>query len=89
VAVQPTRGLDIAAVASVHRRLREERDKGVGVVLVSLDLEEVLALSDRVYVMYGGTVVGEVGRADFDERRIGRMMLGARLEDVKGEAAHG
>ncbi|HLL81823.1 MAG TPA: heme ABC transporter ATP-binding protein, partial [Longimicrobium sp.] len=89
VAVQPTRGLDIAAVASVHRRLREERDKGVGVVLVSLDLEEVLALSDRVYVMYDGKVVGEVTRSEFDERRIGRMMLDARAQDVKGERAHG
>jgi simple sugar transport system ATP-binding protein len=89
VAVQPTRGLDIAAVASVHRRLREERDKGVGVLVVSLDLEEVLALSDRVYVMYDGKVVGEVTRSEFDERRIGRMMLGARADDVKGERAHG
>jgi len=89
VAVQPTRGLDIAAVDTVQRRLRAERDKGVGVLLVSLDLEELLALSDRLYVLYGGRVVGEVSRAAFDERRIGRMMLGARDEDAQRGVAHG
>jgi len=89
VAVQPTRGLDIAAVGTVQHRLRAERDKGVGVLLVSLDLEELLALSDRLYVLYGGQVVGEVERAHFDERRIGRMMLGARDEGVGQEANHG
>jgi general nucleoside transport system ATP-binding protein len=91
VVAQPTRGLDIAAVAAVRKRLLAEREKGVAILLVSLDLEEVLALSDRIYVMYGGAVVGEVQRAEFDERRIGRLMLGARTPDEPGAAgvAHG
>lgn len=91
VVVQPTRGLDIAAVAQVQRRLREERARGVGVLLFSLDLEEVLALSDRVYVMFAGQLVGELARNEFEERRIGRMMLGG-AEPAASESmrqAHG
>ncbi|HEY8208108.1 MAG TPA: ABC transporter ATP-binding protein [Myxococcaceae bacterium] len=80
VAVQPTRGLDIAAVAAVRRKLLEEKARGVGVLLVSLDLEEVLALSDRIYVMFEGKVAGERPRGA-DERELGALMLGG--------AAHG
>jgi ABC-type uncharacterized transport system ATPase subunit len=77
VVVQPTRGLDISAVAQVHSRIRQERDNGGGVLLVSLDLEEVLTLSDRVYVLFEGRVTGTFTRQEFDEREIGRRMLGA------------
>ena len=80
VAVQPTRGLDIAAVAAVRKRLVDEKSRGTGVLLVSLDLEEVLALSDRIYVMYEGQVAGERPRGA-DERELGALMLGG--------AAHG
>ncbi|WP_224366752.1 ABC transporter ATP-binding protein [Hyalangium versicolor] len=76
VVVQPTRGLDISAVAQVHSRLREERARGVGVLLVSLDLEEVLTLADRVYVLFEGRVTGTFTRPEFDERDIGCRMLG-------------
>jgi ABC-type uncharacterized transport system ATPase subunit len=82
VVVQPTRGLDISAVAQVHSRLREERARGVGVLLISLDLEEVLAMSDRVYVLFEGRVTGTFTRPEFDEREIGRRMTGA-------ESGHG
>ncbi|NOK11317.1 ABC transporter ATP-binding protein [Corallococcus exercitus] len=82
VVVQPTRGLDIGAVAQVHARLREAKARGAGVVMVSLDLEEVLALSDRVYVLYEGRVTGHFPREHLDERELGRRMLGA-------EASHG
>ncbi|RKH66704.1 ABC transporter ATP-binding protein [Corallococcus interemptor] len=82
VVVQPTRGLDIGAVAQVHERLRDAKARGAGVVMVSLDLEEVLALSDRVYVLYEGRVTGHFPRKDLDERALGRCMLGA-------EAGHG
>ncbi|RJS25792.1 heme ABC transporter ATP-binding protein [Corallococcus sp. H22C18031201] len=82
VVVQPTRGLDIGAVAQVHARLREARARGAGVLMVSLDLEEVLALSDRVYVFFEGRVTGTFTRDAFDERELGRRMTGA-------EAAHG
>jgi simple sugar transport system ATP-binding protein len=82
VVVQPTRGLDISAVAQVHSRLRQERDNGGGVLLISLDLEEVLTLSDRVYVLFEGRVTGTFTRQQYDEREIGRCMLGA-------ESGHG
>jgi ABC-type uncharacterized transport system ATPase subunit len=59
VAAQPTRGLDVGAIEFVHRRLVEERDEGRAVLLVSLELEEVLSLADRILVMYEGTIVGE------------------------------
>jgi ABC-type uncharacterized transport system ATPase subunit len=77
VVVQPTRGLDIGAVAHVQAKLREARAHGAGVLLVSLDLEEVLALSDRVYVLFEGRVTGHFTRPDYDERELGRRMLGA------------
>ena len=59
IAAQPTRGLDVGAIEFVHRRLIEERDEGRAILLVSLELEEVLSLSDRVLVMYEGEIVGE------------------------------
>jgi ABC-type uncharacterized transport system ATPase subunit len=59
IAAQPTRGLDVGAIEFVHRRLVQERDEGRGILLVSLELEEVLSLSDRILVMYEGRIVGE------------------------------
>jgi simple sugar transport system ATP-binding protein len=59
IAAQPTRGLDVGAIEFVHRRLVEERDEGRGVLLVSLELDEILSLSDRILVMYEGRIVGE------------------------------
>ncbi|MCA2977868.1 MAG: ABC transporter ATP-binding protein [Myxococcaceae bacterium] len=76
VAVQPTRGLDLAAVDAVRGRLLDFRAGGGAVVLVSLDLDEVLALSDRLLVVHDGRVTGEFPREAFDERVIGRRMLG-------------
>jgi simple sugar transport system ATP-binding protein len=76
VAVQPTRGLDIAAVAAVRRKLLEEKARGAAVLLVSLDLEEVLALSDRIYVMFDGRIAGERPRGA-GERELGGLMLGS------------
>ena len=89
VVVQPTRGLDIAAVKSIHARLRERRAAGAGILLVSLDLDEVLELSDRLYVFVDGRVAGQLPRAEFDARRIGRMMLGTADEPPSPEVAHG
>jgi simple sugar transport system ATP-binding protein len=59
IAAQPTRGLDVGAIEFVHRRLLEERSEGRGVLLVSLELEEILSLSDRILVVYEGEIVGE------------------------------
>jgi simple sugar transport system ATP-binding protein len=78
IIVQPTRGLDIAAVAAVHARVRQARDRGAAVVLVSLDLEEIIALSDRVCVLFEGRLNGEMSRGELDERQIGARMLGAQ-----------
>jgi simple sugar transport system ATP-binding protein len=82
VAVQPTRGLDLGAIANVHARLREARDAGAAVLLVSLDLDEVRALGDRILVMNSGRIVAELP-AGADEALIGQHMLAG------GEAAHG
>jgi simple sugar transport system ATP-binding protein len=84
VVVQPTRGLDIGAVAQVQAKLREARARGAGVLLVSLDLEEVLALSDRIYVFFEGRITGTFTRPEFDEREIGRRMLGTGTEVAHG-----
>jgi ABC-type uncharacterized transport system ATPase subunit len=77
VAVNPTSGLDVATTALVHRRLLDLRDAGRGVLLISEDLDELLALADRILVLYRGAVTGEFGRADFDRYRIGAAMAGA------------
>jgi simple sugar transport system ATP-binding protein len=80
VAAQPTRGLDVGAIEYLHRRLVEERDEGRAILLVSLELDEILSLSDRILVMYEGQIVGEhVGGAT--EEEIGLEMLGARRKE--------
>jgi simple sugar transport system ATP-binding protein len=75
VAAQPTRGLDVGAIEYLHRRLVEERDEGRAILLVSLELDEVISLSDRLLVMYEGRIVGEHG-PDASEEEIGLEMLG-------------
>jgi ABC-type uncharacterized transport system ATPase subunit len=81
IAAQPTRGLDVGAIEFVHRRLVEERDEGRAVLLVSLELDEILSLSDRILVMYEGETVGEYG-PDVTEEELGFAMLGGRREEV-------
>jgi ABC-type uncharacterized transport system ATPase subunit len=77
VAAQPTRGLDIGAVEDVRDRLRAAAAAGVGVLLISSDLDEILDLSHRVVVLSRGRIVGEMDRRPFDPERIGRLMAGA------------
>jgi simple sugar transport system ATP-binding protein len=77
IAAQPTRGLDVGAIEYVHRRLVAERDAGRAVLLVSLELDEILSLSDRIRVMFEGEVVGEYG-PDISEEELGIAMLGGR-----------
>ena len=82
IAAQPTRGLDVGAIEFVHRRLVEERDEGRAVLLVSLELDEILSLSDRILAMYEGQIVGEYG-PDVSEEELGVAMLGgARAEEA-------
>jgi len=73
---QPTRGVDIGAIEFIHRRLVELRDAGKAVLLVSVELDEILALADRILVMHDGRIVGEVEQAAATERAIGLMMAG-------------
>jgi ABC-type uncharacterized transport system ATPase subunit len=77
VAAQPTRGLDVGAIEFVHRRLVEERDRGRAILLVSFELDEILSLSDRILVMYGGRIVGEYG-PDVSALDLGVAMAGGR-----------
>jgi simple sugar transport system ATP-binding protein len=81
VAAQPTRGLDVGAIEYLHRRLVEERDTGRAILLVSLELEEVLSLSDRILVMYEGRIVAEHAHG-VTEEEIGVEMLGGQSEKV-------
>ena len=75
VAAQPTRGLDVGAIEYLHRRLVAERDKGRAILLISLELEEIFSLSDRILVIYEGEIVGEHS-GDVSEEQIGLEMLG-------------
>ncbi|HZT10344.1 MAG TPA: ABC transporter ATP-binding protein, partial [Actinomycetota bacterium] len=77
IAAQPTRGLDVGAIEYLHRRLVTERDEGRAILLVSLELEEILSLSDRILVIYEGEIVGE-HTGDVSEQQIGLEMLGGR-----------
>ena len=79
IAAQPTRGLDVGAIEFVHSQLIAQRDAGRGVLLVSLELEEVRSLSDRVLVMYDGRVVAELP-PESSEEEFGVAMLGGRRE---------
>ena len=78
LAAQPTRGLDVSAIEFVHRKLIEQRDAGLAVLLISTELDEILALSDRIAVMYEGQIIGVVQAKDADVNEIGLMMAGAR-----------
>jgi simple sugar transport system ATP-binding protein len=78
IASQPTRGLDVGAIEYVHERLVAQRDAGAAVVVFSAELDEVLALGDRIAVMYRGSVLATVDRADATRESIGALMAGGR-----------
>lgn len=82
LASQPTRGVDVGAIEFIHRRLREARDEGKAILLVSAELNEVLALADRIAVMYRGRFAAVVHAADADPELIGEYMIGARESDA-------
>ena len=73
---QPTRGVDIGAIEFIHQRLIDMRNKGAAILLVSVELEEVLSLSDRIVVMFDGKIVGEKVNQDISDREIGLLMAG-------------
>jgi len=78
VAVQPTRGLDVGAIEHIHRQLVAERDRGKAILLVSLELDEVMSLSDRILVMYEGEIVGELDPKKTTVQELGLYMAGAK-----------
>jgi general nucleoside transport system ATP-binding protein len=80
IAVQPTRGLDVGSIEYIHRRLIEHRDKGKAVLLVSLELDEVLQLSDRIAIVNNGELIGTVNASETNENEVGLMMAGVSKE---------
>ena len=86
VAVQPTRGLDVGAIEYIHSQLVKQRDEGKAVLLVSLELEEVMSLSDRILVMYEGEIVAECDPKKVTAQELGLYMAGAKRQDK--EVAH-
>ncbi len=89
VAAQPTRGLDVGAIEFVHRQIIRERDAGKAVLLVSLELEEVLSLADRILVIYEGRIVKEIAVADADAETLGYYMTGGGGGKLDADTAQG
>ena len=84
IAVQPTRGLDVGAIEYIHKQIIAQRDAKKAVLLVSLDLDEVMNLSDRILVMYEGEIVGEFDPKTTDVQTLGLYMAGAKRMDKEG-----
>jgi simple sugar transport system ATP-binding protein len=84
VASQPTRGIDVGAIEYIHNKLVEQRDNNKAILLLSLELDEILALSDRVAVIYEGEIVDILDVEDATEEKLGLMMAGAESEEVEG-----
>ena len=85
IASQPTRGLDIGATEFVHKKLIEEKEKGAAILIISSDLDELLLISDRILVMFGGKFVGEVCGPEYDFKQIGLLMGGISPADALSE----
>ncbi|HPP69923.1 MAG TPA: ABC transporter ATP-binding protein [Pseudothermotoga sp.] len=83
VVSQPTRGLDVGATEFIHKALIQLRDTGVAILLVSMELDEIISLSDRLAVMYSGQIMGEVDPKEVTVEEIGLMMAGHRFEDLR------
>ena len=87
VAAQPTRGLDVGSIEYIHRQLIQKRDEGCAVLLVSVELDEIMALSDRIAVMYEGRIVDTVNADEVTREELGLLMAGSRLNAEKGGTA--
>ena len=81
IAVQPTRGLDVGAIEYIHKQIVAARDAGKAVLLVSLEMDEVLDVSDRILVMYEGEIVGELNPKKTTAEEMGLYMAGAKREE--------
>lgn len=82
IAVQPTRGLDVGSIEYIHRRLIEQRNNGKAILLVSLELDEILSLSDRIAIINNGELIGIVNAKDTNENEVGLMMTGIKRGDT-------
>ena len=85
IAVQPTRGLDVGAIEYIHQQIIAQRDMGKAVLLVSLELDEVMNIADRILVMYEGEIVGEFDPKKTTAQELGLYMAGAK-RDTRKEA---
>lgn len=85
ISVQPTRGLDVGAIEHIHQQIVATRDNGAGVLLVSLELDEVMNLSDRILVMYEGEIVGELDPKKTTVQELGLYMAGAKRQAEEGD----
>lgn len=88
IASQPTRGVDIGAIESIRSILQDVKEKGLGVLLVSADLEEILSLSDRIVVMHEGKIAGSMYAKEANEENLGLLMMGGSDTHQKGEVHH-
>lgn len=84
IAFNPTRGLDVGAIEFVHKYLVEQRNKGRAILLVSFELDEIMGLSDRIGVIFGGQIVGELSGREADEYQLGLMMAGGKKNRQEG-----
>lgn len=95
VANQPTRGVDIGAIENIHNILTEQRERGKGLLMISMEIDELMALSDRIAVMYDGSIMGVLDIREATREVIGLMMVGHSKEEAfaavkeKGDGCHG
>jgi general nucleoside transport system ATP-binding protein len=82
IAAQPTRGLDVGAIEFIHKRLIEQRDHGKAVLLVSFELDEILNVSDRIAVIYEGSIVAIVDPKKTTEQELGLLMAGSKVKEA-------
>lgn len=83
IAVQPTRGLDVGAIEFIHKQIITQRDNGKAVLLISLELDEVMNLSDRILVIYEGELVADLDPKAVTIQELGLYMAGSKKEEVK------
>jgi simple sugar transport system ATP-binding protein len=86
IAAQPTRGVDVGAIEFIHQNIVRQRDAGNAVLLISASLDEILALSDTIGVMYRGRIMGILPRAEANTEMLGLMMMGTPLEQARATA---
>lgn len=86
IANQPTRGLDVGSIEFIHRRIVEQRDEGVAVLLISAELDEILSLADRIAVIYHGQIVANIAAEEATREQLGLLMAGSGVENAQAEA---